>query len=274
VTDAPFTVLCFMGRSGSGKSTCGKFLMQEYGFVQAALADPLKRFCADVFQEYNRETHLWGDPEFRNQPVEIDWLEAYRRFLDNVNNWVTEFPIPTADRATFKTSLVHWFKDCERRAEDKKLSARVALQLLGTEYGRGFRDSIWVDYFWENVVRPVQAGMQYHPYQGVFTAGDDLAAPGVVITDGRFVNELKFIQERGGYIIRLFRKTQTEETETDKVGLANHASETEMLTIPLDQYDLVLEIDEGLDAIHSRLRSMMEGQEWQSKKEEEKTDVS
>jgi hypothetical protein len=39
----------FMGAMGSGKTTAANFMINEYGYVEKAFADPLKRACKELF---------------------------------------------------------------------------------------------------------------------------------------------------------------------------------------------------------------------------------
>jgi hypothetical protein len=54
------------GSAGSGKSAVADILARECGFVVIALADPLKRFCAEAWG-WDRAT-LWGSSHRRNEP--------------------------------------------------------------------------------------------------------------------------------------------------------------------------------------------------------------
>lgn len=64
------------------------------------------------------------------------------------------------------------------------ISPRLALQMMGTEAGRDvFHPDIWL--------RSLERRMEMYP--------------NVVIADVRFPNEMKFIQEKGGFIVRVSR---------------------------------------------------------------------
>ena len=52
-------VLGILGNAGSGKDTCASYLVSRYGFVQIALADPIKRIAMNLYQM--TEDQLWGD---------------------------------------------------------------------------------------------------------------------------------------------------------------------------------------------------------------------
>lgn len=46
------------GRAGAGKTTIADILVKKHGFVGIALADPMKRFCKELFEFSNAQ--LWG----------------------------------------------------------------------------------------------------------------------------------------------------------------------------------------------------------------------
>lgn len=54
------------GRAGSGKDTIADILVSRHGFKKIALADPMKRFCREIFGFTDEQ--LWGPSEKRNEP--------------------------------------------------------------------------------------------------------------------------------------------------------------------------------------------------------------
>lgn len=79
---------------------------------------------------------------------------------------------------------------------------RRLYQVMGTEVGRAWSPTFWIDRTLDNLVNPV------------------------VVADLRFINEGDAIQARGGYVIRVHR---------DGVKpLNSHASEMEVDSIPAD----------------------------------------
>lgn len=52
--------------ASAGKDTVAAILDEVFDFERIALAEPLKQFCAEVF-EFSRE-QLWGGSEHRNRP--------------------------------------------------------------------------------------------------------------------------------------------------------------------------------------------------------------
>jgi hypothetical protein len=66
------------GKAGSGKDTIAKYLHDEYGFATLAFADPMKAFCAELFDwSYDQ---LWGPSELREQ-VDQKWGFSPRKAL-------------------------------------------------------------------------------------------------------------------------------------------------------------------------------------------------
>lgn len=61
-------IIVVSGQSGAGKDTIADFLVQDYGFIKISFADPLKRFCMEVF-DWTPE-QLWGPSENRNKADE------------------------------------------------------------------------------------------------------------------------------------------------------------------------------------------------------------
>lgn len=60
-------IVGIIGHSGSGKDTMADYLVSNCNFTKIALADPLKRFCKEVFSF--SDDQLWGPSEERNRPV-------------------------------------------------------------------------------------------------------------------------------------------------------------------------------------------------------------
>lgn len=84
-------------------------------------------------------------------------------------------------------------------------SPRVALQLLGTEWGRALDSDFWTN-IWRARAKSVLA-------RGI----------GVVVDDCRFPNEAEAVRAMGGYVIEIINTS----APPAPVGLAGHASETQ-----------------------------------------------
>lgn len=98
------------------------------------------------------------------------------------------------------------------------LTARKALQQLGTEFGRACYENVWVDY----AIRVASDAMQYDysARDGLGSARRSSAARGVVIPDVRFPNELEAIHAAGGKVWKIVRPGAGLEGEA-----ASHSSE-------------------------------------------------
>lgn len=136
-------IIGLIGFIGSGKGTVGEIL-QEEGYVRDSFAKPVKDAVAVMFG-WPREL-LEGDTELSRR-----WREEPDVF------WSEKFGY--------------------------SFSPRLALQLMGTEAGRGV----------------------FHPDLWVISLFNRSKGKDVVVTDVRFQNEIKYIQENGGLIFRVKR---------------------------------------------------------------------
>ncbi len=156
--DPPF-ILGLSGAAGSGKDTVAQILVERYGFVKVALADPLKRMVRQTWPFTCEQ--LWGPSERRSE---------------------------TPAGATRPT-------------------AREALQLLGTEWGRKLDEDVWINCAMEIAGRLLEGGWWYEDTKGAVRVEterfpvESVAPPaGVVISDVRFDNEAQKIKKAGGEV--------------------------------------------------------------------------
>lgn len=59
-------IIGICGQAGSGKDTAADFLVKDHGFAKVSFADPMKRFCQEIFDFTDEQ--LWGSSQFRNAP--------------------------------------------------------------------------------------------------------------------------------------------------------------------------------------------------------------
>lgn len=228
-------IIGIAGTAGSGKSTVADHLVAKHGFIAVNLADPIKRFCREVF-DFSEE-QLWGPSEKRNEPD-----KRYPRKLDELSEGIIkglrvprEFTHPNA-----------------------YLTPRHALQQLGTEWGRACYENIWVEYALRmagKILDPTGPAMKvYNAQVGViFDAWDPNKIPrGVVIPDVRFRNEVDAIRAAGGKVWRVSRFG---------AGLqgaaAKHQSETELNTIPLELFTQQVSNNSTLEALYAVIDRVM-----------------
>lgn len=156
-------VIGVTGLAGSGKDAVADVLVRDFGFARVAFADPMKRFCLEMFG-WSAAT-LWGPSEARNKE---DVRYVYMR------------------RGALGSMCVEWTEDGHRIDEpnpskDLYLTPRYALQKLG-DWGRECYPDIWVDRCLKTC------------YEVLYRQ------KGVVIPDVRFNNEAAAIRKVGGKI--------------------------------------------------------------------------
>jgi len=201
-------IIGISGLAGSGKDTAADFLVHDFGFVKISFADPMKRAVADWFGW--DEERLWGPSEKRNA--------ADPRFT-------------RVDRVETEHGAVE---------TTTQLSARRALQFLGTEVGRELYRDVWVEYAIRQAKRLLESdGWDYARAKGVFRSSRSRPG-GVVIPDMRFRNEMDAIKATGGKLVRVVRPGAGLEGSA-----AAHRSEVEMGGIPDDDFDYVIENTTG-----------------------------
>ena len=77
----------------------------------------------------------------------------------------------------------------------------------------------------------------------------------VAITDCRFKSEKAAIEKYGGVV---WRRSGAPETDHQSTGLAGHASETEMETVPDTEFDAVIRNDASLEVLRARAAEQLE----------------
>ena len=140
-------IVGLVGFIGAGKGTVADLLVERHNFVKESFANSVKDSCAAVFG-WDRAMLEGDTPESRA------WREQPDKW------WSEKF--------------------------GKEFSPRLALQLMGTEAGRGvFHPDLWV----HTVLRRCEQA----PYNNY------------VIADVRFPNEINAIKDSGGVVIRVRR---------------------------------------------------------------------
>jgi hypothetical protein len=224
-------LICISGQANSGKDTVANHFVSTYGFVKIALADPLKRWAMDVFGF--SEDQLWGSSEKRNEPD--------KRFPKNV---VTNHSVPGDSLAT------------ECRLSQGYLSPRETLLNLGDATRKCYRDA--VTNYCLNIIDSIPIGdytnVYYSKQCGVFTRDKLHLMNGIVISDARRKNEFEKIRKRGGILIRVKRNSLPHQ----KLGAANHPTETEQVDIPDSYFDFVIKNDSSLMNLFSQVDNIME----------------
>lgn len=198
------TIIGLIGFIGSGKGTVGEILHEE-GYVRDSFAKPVKDAVAVMFG-WPREL-LEGDTELSRR-----WREEPDVF------WSEKFGY--------------------------NFSPRLALQLMGTEAGRGV----------------------FHPDLWVISLFNRSKGKNVVVTDVRFQNEIKYIQENGGLIFRVKRGEDPEwfeelSKQTDSIsrqkymrGKNVHLSEWDWVG---SDYDYLIENNGTIQDLRQKVKNIL-----------------
>lgn len=234
-------IVAICGNGRVGKDTAAEHLVAQYGFTRVGLADPFKRFCAEVFAFSHEQ--LWGNAR---DTEDTRYLRG-RRMEGSDSNTAVEVPV--------------------------FLTPRYALQTLGTEWGRDCYPDVWIEYGLRIACR-IEDGAGYDPRRGCYLQGRtrpehyypdarflDLAVPsnGVVFSDLRFRNEVEAFRRAGAKLVRVYRSGYD---GTKLAGVAGHSSEEEQRSLPDALFDAIInnsgsleEYREQIDAVYSKWRS-------------------
>jgi hypothetical protein len=163
-------IIGLSGQARTGKDTFANYIARDYRFTRIGLADPMKRFCKEVFDF--SDDQLWGDARDK----------ADGRYFRGVVD-------PDSLSGNY-------------------LSPRYALQTLGTEWGRDCYPNVWIDYGVRIAKELIDEGYAtYTEKEGlVLHEKDQGLIGGVVFSDLRFKNEILAIREAGGVLIRIKRE--------------------------------------------------------------------
>jgi hypothetical protein len=114
-------------------------------------------------------------------------------------------------------------------------SPRVAMQLLGTEFGRALHPDFWVN-IWRD---------RYGDYPS------KLGIP-IVVDDCRFANEAEAVRSLSGFVIEIRAPGTVEEGAC--VGIAGHASEAQ----DFDPDIIVINDGKNLEGLHASIDEAMD----------------
>lgn len=185
------------GFAGSGKDTFADLLVQDFGFKKRALAQPLKHYVKYVFDFTDEQ--IFGASAKRNEP---DLRYPFKGVCPTCHGQCAG---PANDAwKCFKCSALY----------PLFVTPRLALQTLGTEWGRALHDTVWVDL----ALREMAS----------FVTAEEARW---VVSDVRFRNEVDTLKAAGVKLVRLKRGMQQ----------FAHSSEAEMTSLPDDLFDYVID---------------------------------
>lgn len=228
------------GSAGAGKTTVADRLVDKHSYVLMSLADPMKRFVMDLF-DWAPEV-LWGETELKNKPdkryqrKDHGYAVSEERFIGRLGD------APSVSDAEVKELVA-------KAEADMYLTPRLALQRLGSEWGRELYPGIWVEYGIRTATQLLKSeGQLYYTPQcglGTIRESNDAAkmvhgpkplkpSSGVVFADLRFKNEVAAFKRLGAKVIRVVRPV--EELFIDNA----HSSENDLNDVPDEEFDYVI----------------------------------
>lgn len=222
-------IIGLRGKSRSGKNTLAAHLVQQYGYFEIALADPMKRFLMEVFDI--SPNLLWGHSSLREVEIgpPLPKIDVVSVQPDGSSTKMGEMPYGTP------------------------LTPRRLLQTLGTEWGRSMMENVWVNYTFRVIEKMAGSeGYVYDPLRGVVVhpQGRLTRWKGAIITDVRFDNESIALRDKGHTVVYLHRPS----TEAPNPAM-QHASETQVIKLP---HERLLLNNVGIDAFKAKGAQLLE----------------
>lgn len=258
-------IIMVVGEAGSGKDTVSGMLVKHLNGVCIAQADPMKRFAAEVFG-FDKD-QLWGPSECRNATDTrfADLLTRNKTLRklnsdddDYVNDWIAEV-IDIIDYGDPYWRLMEWGEAILKDAENG-LTPRKVLQTLGTEWGRNCSPNMWINYAASRALKLLNGGHAYDQSIGLIE-NDNPGYGSVIITDGRFRNEILAVKKLGGKVIKIINPVPAKINEAELAGVVGHKSESEQRRTPEWFFDAILVNDKsiGLDSLEQKVLSLAVG---------------
>jgi hypothetical protein len=202
-------IILLVGKAGSGKDTIASALNSDGKGKVIALADPIKEMVLHLFQP--PKEILWGPSHLRNTEISLAGLSKVERtaLYDRIYDRTFRHFLDDIEMTDLRCELDDWMQ--EYAIQPKSTTYRKLLQTLGTEWGRKCNPNVWINY----ALKRANAALD--------------TADFVVISDGRFRNEVLAVKKIGGYVMEVIKPNET--------STATHASETEQDSIPKYWYD-------------------------------------
>ncbi len=258
----PTPLIIVVGSAGAGKDTVAAMIAKNYGGIVVAQADIMKAFAYDAFGF--TVDQLWGpsgnrnavDTRFADEDFCLDLIDNFRNRDSRHLDWLAK--IGFGNDGQVAEDLSYWATHLLSGAPAAGgLTPRKILQTLGTEFGRSLSKNVWADYARGLALKLLGGGYDYSPQYGL------IVAPAsnydfVIISDGRFRNEIVGVKAMGGVAINVVAK-DADGSRAEAAGIVGHRSETEQRGLPPYIFDAVIHNDKkGLEALEYQVKETVE----------------
>lgn len=247
-------LLVISGEAGSGKDTVAEKLATYLNAECVSFADPIKRIVFKAF-DFPYDV-LWGESSKRNLPDSRyfagspEWPKARNRLINTVTSdqWLR-----AANLEISQPILLDWISQLEANCEADPITPRLVLQTLGTEIGRALFPNIWVDLATHQIGLLLKGNHSYSKIEGAVPSLNSVSS--VIVTDGRFPNEIQAIKRMGGKTLRIV----SPDSAKTRAAFSKHASESAMKTMPDSSFDFVYRNDkaQGLEKLSSDIKNLI-----------------
>ena len=224
-------IIAISGRINSGKDTVGQII--QY------LTNKSNAYPFDLKSDYSYKSE-WQIKKFADKLKDIVCvlLGCTREQLEDREFKEKELG-EEWDRIISSDGKVH-LPDDYPDLEYSKLTPRLLMQLIGTECGRQIiHPEIWINALMSEYKESPQNILKGEGYQ----LGD--VYPNWIITDMRFPNELKAVEDREGITIRVNRPDLEQ---------SNHPSET---SLDSATFDFIINNDKDIEHLINEVRKIL-----------------
>lgn len=190
----------FAGRNGSGKDTAAEHLSAEWNSI--AYGDGLKRFIRQLFD--TPVELLWGTLEVKNNyglsmsPEQWDeWEVSIGRNQEAIRT-LFEGLRCSHDPVEFLLETFHEMRRTHFNVQP--VTIRKLMQIIGTDWGRKVHEDVWVRLLKISFAGIESGDFTYGKFVGLIEERSDDVPNGYIITDIKYINELRAVQELGGKV--------------------------------------------------------------------------
>ena len=221
------TLIGFAGKKRSGKDTAGEHLAKLTGFETYSFADPLKKFCSELFN-LPLETFYDDDLKEVKQTFMIyDWQDNLMSILhENFYQYLREGDKYYLDKFYRHVLIpVMMAENSIAQKASLRCSPRYLMQRFGTEFIRNQVESkAWI----------LMADKEYNE-KGT-----------LIIKDVRLENEAQWIQENNGVIIRVDREEVNKSIDTH---ISERSLDKKYISAIVENNGTIEELQNGIEML-------------------------